>query len=297
MKQNNEIAKKPSRKQRSAKAEIWRNFKRNRGAIIGLAILGTIVFLAIASEFIFDYDTQVVRQRVSERLQGPSLKYPLGTDQYGRDIMTRIIYGARFSLSVGIVAVMVSLVVGATLGLVAGFYGGVIENLIMRVSDVFGSIPSILLAITISAAFGQSMFVLMVSVGIVSVPAFARVARAAAMTVRDQEYIEAARAAGARDWQIIAYHVIPNSMAPILVQCTMRVASAIIAASSLSFLGLGVPLPAPEWGAMLSEGRGFIRNYSYMTLFPGLAIMITVLAINLIGDGLRDAMDPKLKRR
>jgi peptide/nickel transport system permease protein len=192
---------------------------------------------------------------------------------------------------------MVSLAVGATLGLVAGFYGGVIENLIMRVSDVFGSIPSILLAITISAAFGQSMFVLMVSVGIVSVPAFARVARAAAMTVRDQEYIEAARAAGARDWQIIAYHVIPNSMAPILVQCTMRVASAIIAASSLSFLGLGVPLPAPEWGAMLSEGRGFIRNYSYMTLFPGLAIMITVLAINLIGDGLRDAMDPKLKRR
>jgi peptide/nickel transport system permease protein len=297
MKQNYEIAIKPARKQRSARAEIWRNFKRNRGAIIGLAILGTIVFLAIASEFIFDYDTQVVRQRVSERLQGPSLKYPLGTDQYGRDIMTRIIYGARFSLSVGIVAVMVSLAVGATLGLVAGFYGGVIENLIMRVSDVFGSIPSILLAITISAAFGQSMFVLMVSVGIVSVPAFARVARAAAMTVRDQEYIEAARAAGARDWQIIAYHVIPNSMAPILVQCTMRVASAIIAASSLSFLGLGVPLPAPEWGAMLSEGRGFIRNYSYMTLFPGLAIMITVLAINLIGDGLRDAMDPKLKRR
>lgn len=284
-------------KQRSASAEVWRNFKRNKGAILGLVILMAIVVVALTADLFFDYDTQVVKQQASARLQRPSIKHPFGTDQYGRDIMIRIIYGARFSLSVGIVAVLVSLSIGASLGVIAGYYGGLTENIIMRTSDVFGSIPSILLAITIAAAFGQSIFVLMLAVGIVSVPAFCRVARAAVMTVCDQEYIEAARAAGARDWQIIISHIIPNSMAPIMVQCTMRVASAIIAASSLSFLGLGVPLPAPEWGAMLSEGRGFIRNYSYMTMFPGLAIMVTVLAINLIGDGLRDAMDPKLKRR
>ncbi len=166
----------------------------------------------------------------------------------------------------------------------------------MRVCDVFSSIPSILLAICITTAFGASTLVLMVSVGVASVPAFARVARAAVMTVCGQEYIEAARAAGAKRYQVILRHIIPNALAPIAVQVTMRVGSAIITASSLSFLGLGVPPPAPEWGSMLSEGRAFIRDYSYMTMFPGLAIVVTVLAINIFGDGLRDAMDPKLKR-
>lgn len=283
-------------KKRGQVAEIWRNFSKNRGAVLALYVLGLIILVALISSLFIDYKTQIVRQVVSQRLQGPSWEHLFGTDQYGRDIFLRVLYGARYSLSVGIVAVFVSLLIGGTLGVTAGYCGGVIENIIMRVCDVFSSIPAILLAICISTAFGASTLVLMISVGVASVPAFARVARAAVMTVRDQEYIEAARAAGARQYQIILGHIIPNALAPIAVQVTMRVGSAIITASSLSFLGLGVPPPAPEWGSMLSEGRAFIRDYSYMTLFPGLAIVITVLAINIIGDGLRDAMDPKLKR-
>lgn len=283
-------------KKRSQLAEIWHNFKKNKGAVLGLIILGIIVVMAIVSSFAFDYDTQIIRQVVRERLQGPSLKHPFGTDQYGRDIFLRILYGARYSLSIGIVAVMVSLAIGGVFGIIAGYFGGFLEDAIMRFCDVFSSIPAILLAICISTAFGGSTFILMVSVGVVSVPAFARVARAAVMTVRDQEYIEAAYASGASRLRIMFSHILPNSLAPIMVQVTMRVGSAIITASSLSFLGLGIPAPAPEWGSMLAEGRSFIRDYSYMTLFPGIAIVITVLSINMIGDGLRDAMDPKLKR-
>lgn len=283
-------------KKRSQFAEIWRNFKKNRGAVIALFVLIAIIIIALVSGLVIDYKTQIVRQVVKERLQGPSLKHLFGTDQYGRDILLRILYGARYSLSVGIVAVLVSLVIGGTLGVIAGYCGKFIENVIMRFCDVFSSIPAMLLAICIATAFGASTFVLMISVGVASVPAFARVARASVMTVREQEYIEAARASGANRMQIILSHIIPNALTPIAVQVTMRVGSAIITASSLSFLGLGVPPPAPEWGSMLSEGRTFIRDYSYMTLFPGLAIVITVLAINIIGDGLRDAMDPKLKR-
>jgi peptide/nickel transport system permease protein len=182
------------------------------------------------------------------------------------------------------------------LGIIAGYFGGITETFIMRFMDVISPIPTILLGIAIASAFGQSLVSLMIAVGVVSVPSFARIARASVMTVRDQEYIEAAKSMSASDLQIIVSHIIPNSFAPILVQATMRVASAIIAASSLSFLGLGVPAPQPEWGGMLSEGRSFIRSNTNMTLFPGIAIMITVLSINLIGDGVRDAMDPRLKR-
>ncbi|MGI6404003.1 MAG: ABC transporter permease [Oscillospiraceae bacterium] len=283
-------------KKRSQAAEIWRNFKKHRGALIGLVILGLMILVTVIAGFVIDYDSQIVRQVASQRLQRPSLQHPFGTDQYGRDILLRILYGARYSLSIGIVAVFVSLAIGGVLGIIAGYFGGIIETIIMRLCDVFSSIPSMLLAICISTAFGANMFVLMIAVGVVTVPAFARVARASVMTVRDQEYIEAAHAVGAGRGRIMFMHILPNSLAPIMVQMTMRVGSAIITASSLSFIGLGVPPPAPEWGSMLAEGRSFIRDYSYMTMFPGIAIVITVLAINLIGDGLRDAMDPKLKR-
>jgi len=282
-------------KRRGPVAEVWHYFIRNRGAVIGLIIFGLIVLIAIAGYFLIDYQS-IVALNGREMLQSPSLRHPFGTDQYGRDIMLRIIYGARYSLSVGIVAVFVALAIGGTLGLIAGNAGGIVETLIMRGCDVFASIPSILLAICISTAFGASTAVLMLAVGIVSVPAFARVARAAVMTVRDKEFVEAARAVGASSFRILFLHILPNAMAPIIVQATMRVGSAIIVAASLSFLGMGVPIPAPEWGSMLSDGRGMIRDYSYITMFPGLAIMITVLSINLIGDALRDAMDPKLKR-
>ena len=283
-------------KKRSQAAQIWHNFRKNKGALIGICVLLVMIIATIITGFAVDYNTQVVRQVAKERLQYPGGQHLFGTDQYGRDILIRILYGARYSLSVGIVAVFVALTIGGVAGIVAGYCGGIVESVIMRICDIFSSIPSMLLAICISTAFGANIFILMISVGVVSVPAFARVARASVMTVRDQEFIEAARAIGAGRLSIMFRHVLPNSLAPIIVQVTMRVGSAIVTAASLSFLGLGVPAPAPEWGAMLSEGRSFIRDYSYMTMFPGLAIVLTVLSINLIGDGLRDAMDPKLKR-
>jgi peptide/nickel transport system permease protein len=197
---------------------------------------------------------------------------------------------------VGIVAVSIALAIGTTLGAFAGYYGGVVEDLIMRGTDIFAAVPNMLMAIVIVSALGANTFNLMIAVGVTSVPQFVRITRASVLTVRNQEYVEAARAIGISEWKIIYTHVLPNCLSPIIVQTTLRIASAIISASSLSFLGLGVPAPAPEWGSMLSAGRRFLRGYSYMTMFPGLAIMITVLAFNMVGDGLRDALDPKLKK-
>ncbi|MEM1485045.1 ABC transporter permease [Oscillospiraceae bacterium PP1C4] len=281
---------------RSQMADIWRNLKKNKGAIIGLIVVILLVLMALFAGVIYDYEKDVIMQNISERLQSPSLEHPFGTDEVGRDIMARVIYGARYSLPIGMVAVIVAVLLGVTLGAIAGYYGGMVENLLMRFADVFASIPHILLAIVVVSVLGQSTLNLMIAVGVTSTPAFIRVARAAVLTVRNQEYIEAARAIGVKNWKIILFHILPNSLSPIIVQTTLRVGSAIISASSLCFLGLGVPAPAPEWGGLLAAGRKYIRDYSYMTLFPGLAIMVTVLALNLLGDGLRDAMDPKMKR-
>lgn len=283
-------------KKRSIASEVWRNYRKSPSAMIGLIVIIIIVIAAIISQVIYDYNVDIVQQDMMNRLQSPSSKHLLGTDQYGRDILVRILYGAKYSLSVGIVSVAISCFFGSTLGLIAGYYGGFTENIILRVCEVFMGIPSILLGIAIMSAFGQSLLVLMFAIGLVYVPMFARTARAAVLPVRDQEYIEAAKVSGVSDLSIIFTHVLPNSMSPIIVQVTMGVANGILTASGLSFLGLGVPVPAPEWGAMLSSGREFIRDYSYLTFFPGLAIMITVLAFNLMGDGLRDALDPKLKQ-
>ena len=283
-------------KKRSFLSEAWRNYKKSPSAMIGLIVIIVIIAVAISAQFIYDYQTDIVRQNIRNRLQSPSQQHILGTDQFGRDVLTRILYGAKYSLSVGIVSVLISCLFGTTLGLIAGYYGGVTENIILRVCEVFVGIPSVLLGIAIMSAFGQSLLVLMFAIGLVYVPMFARTTRAAVLPVRDQEYIEAARVAGVSDLKIIFSHVLPNSLSPIIVQVTMGVANGILTASSLSFLGLGVPVPAPEWGAMLSSGREYIRDYGYLTFFPGLAIMITVLAFNLMGDGLRDALDPKLKQ-
>lgn len=286
-----------SYQKRSLWQEIWRNYRKSPSAMIGLIIIAIIVILAIVSQFIYDYQTDIVQQDIMNRFLKPGVDgHFLGTDQYGRDVLTRILYGAKYSLAVGIVSVAISCALGSSLGLIAGYYGGVIENIILRVCEVFMGIPSVLLGIAIMSAFGQSLFVLMLAVGLVYVPMFARTARAAVLPVRDEEYIEAARVSGVNDLKIIFGHVLPNSLSPIIVQVTMGVANGILSASFLSFLGLGVPVPAPEWGAMLSSGREFIRDSGYLTTFPGLAIMITVLAFNLMGDGLRDALDPKLKQ-
>ncbi len=296
-KQANDIAVSVSKKyaKRSQMAEIWRNLKKNKGAVIGLVLIVLLILLAVCAPLLYDYDRDIVAQNIRERLQGPSLRHPFGTDEYGRDIMARVIWGTRYSLPIGFIATIVAILLGVTMGAVAGYYGGWVENVLMRFSDIFASIPHILLAIVVVSVLGQSATNLMIAVGITSTPAFIRVARAAVLTVRNQEYVEAARAIGMKNWKIILQHIIPNALSPIVVQTTLRVGSAIISASSLSFLGLGIPAPAPEWGTMLSAGRKFIRDYSYMTLFPGLAIMVTVLALNMLGDGLRDAMDPKMK--
>ncbi|NLD49296.1 MAG: ABC transporter permease [Clostridiaceae bacterium] len=276
--------------------EVWRNYKKSPSAMMGLVILVVIVIMAIIAQVVYDYEDDIVQQDIMNRLQKPSAEYIFGTDQYGRNIFARILYGAKYSLAVGIVSVAISCFIGSTLGLIAGYYGGRLENIILRTCEIFVGIPSVLLGIAIMAAFGQSIVVLMLAIGLVYVPMFARTARAAVLPVRDQEYIEAAKVSGVSDFRIIFTHVLPNSMSPIIVQVTMGVANGILTASQLSFLGLGIPVPAPEWGAMLSSGREFIRDYSYLTFFPGLAIMITVLAFNLMGDGLRDALDPKLKQ-
>ena len=284
------------RKARSQMGEVWHQFRRNKGAMVGSAIVLIIVFVALFADVFLDYDTQVVGQNVAERLQWPSARHWFGTDELGRDIFFRVLYGTRFSCSVGLVAVTIGLVIGVTLGAIAGFYGGTLEEVIMRSTDILGAVPNMLMAIVIVSVLGQSIWNLMLAVGITSVPQFVRITRAAVLTVRNQEYVEASKSIGLSNRRIIFKHILPNCLSPIIVQATLRVASAIISASSLSFLGLGVPAPSPEWGALLSGGRKYIRDYSYMTLFPGLAIMITVLALNMMGDGLRDSLDPKLKK-
>ena len=275
---------------------IWHQLRKNKGAIMGLVLLVVIIVVALGSPYFFDYETQVIANNIKERMQPPSAEHWFGTDDMGRDIFARVCYGARYSLAVGIIAVMFALVFGVTLGAAAGYIGGVFEDVTMWVCDIFSSIPSVLMAIAVVSALGKSTFNLMLAVGIASTAPFVRVARAAVLTIRGEEYIESARAIGVPEWQIVATHILPNCVSQIIVQATLRVGSAIISAAQLSFLGLGVPAPAPEWGSMLSAGRAYIRDYSYMTLYPGLAIMVTVLSLNLIGDGLRDALDPKLKR-
>ncbi len=282
-------------KKQSQFKEIMRRLFRNKTAILGLIIVIMLIGMALLSGVIYDYDKDVISQNIKERLQAPSSEHPFGTDSMGRDVLARVVYGSRISLSVGVSAVAIALLVGGILGAIAGYYGAVVDNIIMRLMDVFLAIPGTLFAITIMAALGPSMQNLVVALSIATVPRFARIVRSSVMTVRDNEYIEAARAIGANDFRIILEHVIPNSLAPVIVQTTLSVATIILTIAGLSFLGLGVQAPAPEWGAMLAENRPYLRDYSFLTFFPGLAIIITILALNLLGDGLRDALDPRLK--
>jgi len=275
---------------------VMHNFRKNKGAMVGLIIIIAIVTVALFADVLFDYDKDVVGINISQKLLRPSWEHPFGTDDLGRDIFIRILYGARYSISVGMVATLIGLAIGIVFGAIAGYYCGLAEDIIMRANDILSAVPSILMGIVIVSALGATTFNLMLAIGITSVPQFVRITRASVLTVRNQEYIEALHATGMSEARIIAFHVLPNCLSPIIVQATLRIASAIIAASSLSFLGLGVPAPAPEWGSMLSLGRQYVRTASYLTIFPGLAILITVLAFNLLGDGLRDAIDPKLRK-
>lgn len=284
------------RKSRSLWAEVWRRLVRNKGAMVGMAITILLVILACTVDMIFDYDTQVVAQNLKDRFIFPCLEHPFGTDNLGRDIFIRVLYGARFSLVIGVAATVLSTVFGMFFGAIAGYFGGNMDTVIMRGCDIIGAIPGLLLGMVIVSALGVSSVNLVLALGIGNISAMTRTTRAAVLTVRNSEYVESARAIGIPEWKIIVKYIIPNCMSPIIVAVTLRVGSAIIGASSLSFLGLGVIPPAPEWGAMLSEGRNFVRGYPYITVFPGLAIIISVLALNMFGDGLRDALDPKLRR-
>ena len=232
---------------------------------------------------------------MQERFLPPNSQHWFGTDDYGRDIFARIIHGTRISLFVGIVSILISLIIGSVIGATAGYYGGKVDNLLMRIMDVFLAIPSTLLAISIVAALGQGMANLMIAMCISQVPRFSRIVRSSILTVKDQEFIEAARCFGSGDRWIIMRHILPNALGPIIVQSTLNVARMILTISGLSFVGLGISPPTPEWGSMLAAARPNMRYYPYLVIFPGIAIAITVLALNLIGDGLRDALDPKMK--
>ena len=272
--------------------EVLKRLSRAPLAMAGLVIVLILVVAAVFAGHIAPYG--YADQDLMAAFEEPSRAHIFGTDEFGRDIFSRIVYGARVSLQVGFIAVGIAVFVGGFLGAVAGYYGGHADNIIMRAMDILLSIPSILLAI--AASLGPGLFNLMIAVGISSTPNYARIVRGSVLSVRSQEFVEAAKAVGSSDLRIIMKHIIPNCLAPIIVQSTLGVAIAILTAAGLSFIGLGIQPPIPEWGAMLSGGREYIRDYAYMTIFPGLAIMITILALNFLGDGLRDALDPKLKR-
>ena len=280
-------------KKRGQFKEIRRRFVKNKGALFGMGFLVILVICALVPSLIapFGFDDQLL----SRRFQTPNGTHLFGTDEFGRDIFSRVVYGCRISLTLGLVSVTISCFLGIILGCVAGYYGKVVDNLLMRIIDIMLSIPNILLAVSIVAALGTSFFNLILAIGIGAIPGYARVVRASILSVKEQEYIEAARSNGASDWRIITRHIIPNCMAPIIVQATMSIAAAVLQAAGLSFIGLGIMPPTPEWGSMLAAGRAYIRDYWYVVTFPGLAIMLTVFSINLLGDGLRDALDPRLK--
>ena len=285
---------KPKTKKSSQWRDVWRRLRKNRMAMFGLCVLILLVFLAIFADVVAPYGYD--EQNYSQLLELPSWQHIMGTDNYGRDIFSRIVYGTRISLLIGFISLAISTVVGSILGACAGYFGGASDTIIMRGSDILMAIPRTVLAIAIATTLGPGLVNAMIAVAIGTIPSFTRVVRASTLTVKDQEYVEAARAIGASNFHIIKKYIFPNVLAPIIVQATLGVGTAILLAASLSFLGIGISPPTPEWGSMLSAARSYMRDYWHMVLFPGLAIMITVLALNLFGDGLRDALDPKLKK-
>ncbi|MGL5955222.1 MAG: ABC transporter permease [Brevinema sp.] len=274
---------------------ILTRLRKNPMAVLGLIILLILTVFATFADFIANYELVVIKQDLSNTFQTPGAGALLGTDEFGRDIFARIVHGTRVSLTTGFIAVSMSILVGGFLGAISGYFGGTLDNVIMRIMDVFLAIPSILLSIAIVSALGPSLINLVIAISISSVPVYARIVRASVLSIRGQEFIEAAHAIGANHIYIILKHVLPNVMSPIIVQGTLGVAGAILSIAGLSFIGLGIQPPTPEWGSMLAGGRSFIRKAPWVTTYPGLAIMISILSLNLLGDGLRDALDPRLK--
>lgn len=271
----------------------FRRLAKDRMAQVGFILMVIILLSATLGSIFAPYDYTAID--LTNRFQSPSLEHLFGTDDMGRDIFSRMMVGARYSLSIGVITVAISATVGILIGAICGFYGGLADTIIMRIIDIFQAVPRLVLAIAIGAAMGPGFKNCILALSISGVPSFVRMTRASVMNIRNMEFLEAASAINCTDPRILFRHVLPNAISPMIVQMTMGIATGIISASSLSFVGLGVQPPEPEWGAMLSAGRSFIQDYPYLTMCPGLVIMVTVLALNMIGDALRDALDPKLK--
>lgn len=287
------MKKQQKRNSQSGLAEIWKRLKKDKAAVISMFVLLAIFIIAILAPLLAPYGYEV--QDKKHPMEGSTKAHPLGTDRLGRDILSRLLYGARYSLAMGFIAMAISSLIGIILGSIAGYYGGRIDNLIMRFLDIYQGIPMMLLTVTLAAVLGPSLRNAILALGISFVPGTARLMRACILTVREKEYIEAAKSVNGKDRYIIFKHIIPNAIAPVIVSITMGIGNCIMAGAQLSFVGLGVQAPIPEWGAMISDARNFMRGNPTLALYPGLCIMVTVLAFNLLGDGLRDAMDPRLK--
>lgn len=278
---------------RSPRAELFRRVRRHHGATIGAVLLVLLVAMSVFAAWIMPYDP--FKPVPADTLQPPSVAHWMGTDNLGRDVLSRLILGAQISLRVGFISVGIALFFGVPFGLLAGFYGGRVDNVVMRFVDVLLAFPGILLAMAVVSILGTGTDNVMIAIGIGATPTYIRVVRASVLAAKELTYVEAARATGVRDARLMFLHILPNIMGPLIVVATLGIAGAILAASGLSYLGLGAKPPEPEWGAMLSGARSFIRSAWWLSTFPGLAIMITVLAINMLGDGLRDALDPHLR--
>ncbi|HEY7034063.1 MAG TPA: ABC transporter permease [Thermomicrobiales bacterium] len=265
---------------------------RNPIGIVGAVIVALTIVVAVAAPLIAPYDPDAQK---AKRLLGPSWDHLMGTDELGRDTFSRIIYGSRVSLQVGVIAVCVALVVGGCMGVVAGYAGGWVDNWLMRVVDIMFAFPGLVLAIVIAGLLGASRTNAMIAIGVIYAPAFARVIRGSVLSVMGEPYVEAGRVAGANHWRLVRHHVLPNIVAPLIVMATIYLSSAILAEAALSFLGLGTQPPEPSWGGMLNLARTYMERAPWMAVFPGLAIMIVVLGFNFLGDGLRDVLDPRLR--
>jgi peptide/nickel transport system permease protein len=273
---------------------FYKKLAKNKAAMAGAFIIIFVILMGIFAPLLATHDPNV--PNVTNKLQSPSAENYLGTDDVGRDIYSRLLYGARISLTVGFLSTLIGAIAGVTLGIVAGYYGRWVDTLIMRICDVLLAFPGILLALAIVSVLGASTINVIIAVAFFAVPSFARIVRGSTLSVKKLEYIDAIRAMGSSDFRIIFKHILPNILSPIIVQATLYIASAIITASALSFLGMGTRPPTPEWGAMLSQGRSYLAQAPHITLFPGLVILLVVIGFNLLGDGLRDALDPKSKK-
>lgn len=274
---------------------VCRQFAKNKTALVGLALFLAIVFLALSADLFFNYQEDAIKQNSAIRMQPPGIEHLLGTDQYGRSMLARVIYGARMSLFICFSSIVLTTVVGCALGGISTYFGGKLETVTMRIMDMLMAIPGVLFAVVLVAAFGASTTNIIIALSVGQFPGMARFMRSLVITLRDQEYMEAARAVGAGDFWIMMKHILPNAFGPVLVNATSTVAYLIIATSSVSFVGLGIQPPTPEWGTMLAAYKEYITNMPYLVIIPGLAIVLTSMSINLLGDGLRDALDPRLK--